>query len=893
MDVRAKRISSAWVPLAVTLFGLVLTGWGVQLELDHVRETDRQRFAVLTERLKFEIHQRVQVYRAGLLGFRGLYVASTSVRRNEFRGAVAIHDLPAEFPGAHGVGYIRAVPRAHVQEFLAETRADGAPDFQLRTKGDHDPLMVIELVEPLAHNRAAEGFDIAQEPLRREAAERAMLTGEASLTAKVTLVQALKSGPGFLYFAPIYRNGAPASTVAERRAAIAGWVFMPISAARVFRGAADITQGELDFEVFEGSEASLGGLLYDNNSHVSLARAAMAPAFSDRVLLRLSTLRIGGQLWTTVMSTTRLFHAQSRSTAWAIAVGGSAFAFLLGLLVRAQSSAVRRAQALADSMTSDLEEAQAVGRLGNWRLELATSQMQWSKQLYVLFGRDGASPAPDFAGWSAMFTEADAARHGELVARAADSGASYSAVLQTRGIENDVRFVRVEGRARSREDKVVALYGTAMDVSAEVAREESLRIAQRRAEDASRSKSEFLANMSHEIRTPMTAILGYADMLAENGAAAASRQQRIDYCDTIRRNGEHLLAIINDILDISKIEAGMLKVECVPTEVEPIVREIVSLMHAKARAKGLSLEYVRWADIPATIRTDPMRLRQILINLIGNAVKFSEVGGVVVTASLEPSDPPRLRFEVADTGIGLTEEQGATLFGAFQQADSSTTRKFGGTGLGLRISKRLAQMLGGDITFTSELRKGSVFSATIEALPLTAAQAPAALVSRERAASRRPLPSSQRPLEGVRILLAEDGKDNQRLISHHLRKAGAEVRIVDNGRLAVEALSADGTVAGALMASLPVDLILTDMQMPEMDGYLTTQVLREKGCTLPIVALTAHTMSGDAERCLAVGCDAYAAKPIDRLELIDLCRRASSGELRERPRNLERKAAGP
>jgi signal transduction histidine kinase/CheY-like chemotaxis protein len=669
---------------------------------------------------------------------------------------------------------------------------------------------------------------------------------------------------------------------------------MPISAERVFRGAADITQGELDFEVFEGKEASLAGLLYDNDSHVSLARAATSQSLPDRALLRLSTLRIGGQLWTTAMSTTRSFHAQSRSTAWAIAVGGSAFALLLGLLLRAQSSAVLRAQALADTMTSDLEEAQAVGRLGNWRVELATSQMQWSKQLYVLFGRARASAAPDFAGWSTMFTEADAARHAELVARAAESGASYSAVLQTRGIENDVQFVRVEGRARSREDTVVALYGTAMDVSAEVAREESLRIAQRRAEDASRSKSEFLANMSHEIRTPMTAILGYADLLAEEGAAAASRQQRIDYCDTIRRNGEHLLAIINDILDISKIEAGMLKVECVPTEVEPIVREIVSLMHVKAHAKGLSLEYVRRADIPATIRTDPMRLRQILINLIGNAVKFSEAGGVVVTASLEASEPPQLRFAVADTGIGLTEEQGATLFGAFQQADSSTTRKFGGTGLGLRISKRLAQMLGGDISFTSTLGKGSVFSATIETGPLTAAEAeaPAAPASRpDRAAPVRLSASGQPPLLGVRILLAEDGHDNQRLISHHLRKAGAEVRIVDNGRLAVEALSVDGTVEGPLLASLPVDLILTDMQMPEMDGYLATQVLREKGCTLPIVALTAHTMSGDAERCLAVGCDAYAAKPIDRLELIDLCRRATSGELRD-PSRLEQKA-GP
>jgi CheY-like chemotaxis protein len=259
-----------------------------------------------------------------------------------------------------------------------------------------------------------------------------------------------------------------------------------------------------------------------------------------------------------------------------------------------------------------------------------------------------------------------------------------------------------------------------------------------------------------------------------------------------------------------------------------------------------------------------------------------------------------LRFEVVDTGIGFTPEQGASLFDAFQQADSSTTRKFGGTGLGLSISKRLAEMLGGDITWRSEPGQGSAFTATISAEP---AQMPAEPLPAERPKSTLPTPlpttkppaeasveppsNAPLPLRGVRILLAEDGPDNQRLISHHLRKAGAEVRIVNNGKLAIEALSEDGTVEGRLMDSLPVDVILTDMQMPEMDGYLATQVLREKGCTLPIVALTAHTMSGDAERCLAVGCDAYAAKPVDRIELVEICKRASSGELRAQPERSE------
>lgn len=419
------------------------------------------------------------------------------------------------------------------------------------------------------------------------------------------------------------------------------------------------------------------------------------------------------------------------------------------------------------------------------------------------------------------------------------------------------------------------------DITPRIQAEEALRTAREAAEAASRAKSEFLANMSHEIRTPMTAILGYVDLLADLSDRSAAPREWLEHIDTIRRNGEHLLSLINDILDLSKIEAGRMTVEKIPTRIEQVLLDIESLMCVKARAKGLSLEFCKTTPIPETIRTDPLRLRQILVNIVGNALKFIELGGVRVRASTtgESSDNPLLRVEVEDTGIGMTPEQTARIFDAFEQADSTTTRRFGGTGLGLRISRSLAQMLGGDLSVTSEPGRGSTFTLTVQTGPLDNVPmlAPGPISRAVRAAPTLPHKTvAAEPLRGVRIFLAEDGPDNQRLIAFHLKKAGAEVRIFDNGRLALEAMTQGGSIYGPLLENPPCDFVLTDMQMPELDGYSLARMLRAKGWSRAIVALTAHAMTGDAERCFEAGCDDYATKPIDRSRLIETCLRAAT-----------------
>jgi signal transduction histidine kinase/DNA-binding LytR/AlgR family response regulator len=385
-------------------------------------------------------------------------------------------------------------------------------------------------------------------------------------------------------------------------------------------------------------------------------------------------------------------------------------------------------------------------------------------------------------------------------------------------------------------------------------REELLQ-AKRAAEHANRAKSEFLANMSHEIRTPMTSILGFSDLLL---AGVRSRDEQQECLQAIRRNGQALLELINDILDLSKIEAGRLSVKLAECSIEQVIDELLSVATVRAREKGLPLEVHYEGALPVQIRTDARRLRQILVNLTGNAIKFTDCGGVRVTVRMVQNGDgqPALQFAVSDTGIGIPRERITELFRPFVQVDSSTTRRFGGTGLGLAISQRLANSLDGDIKVQSEPGQGSTFTLTINPGSLAGVRF---LQLRHRHTS----PDAPHGLAANsgrflgRVLLADDVPDLRRLTSHILRRWNLTVDVAENGREACE------LAERSLVAGTPYDLILMDIQMPEMDGYEATRRLRQRGWQGPIVALTAHAMVGDREKCLAEGCDACLTKPVD------------------------------
>jgi PAS domain S-box-containing protein len=394
-----------------------------------------------------------------------------------------------------------------------------------------------------------------------------------------------------------------------------------------------------------------------------------------------------------------------------------------------------------------------------------------------------------------------------------------------------------------------------IDITERTQFEQALDKARREADSANRSKSEFVANMSHEIRTPMTAILGYADVLA----AHLLDEDDLHCVETIRRNGRFLLEIINDILDLSKIEAGRLEINFERIRVDSLVSDILAMMRLRAVEKGLTLEAEFTGRIPETIESDPRRVRQILINLIGNAIKFTDRGSVRLRIGFDPNES-LVSFEVTDTGIGISEELQARLFRPFTQADASVTRHYEGTGLGLAITRRLAEMLGGQVSVESRLQHGSKFRVTVASGSLQGVPLVDAQLVEETSAVAPGVPK----LAGCRVLVVDDRSEIRFLAKQLIEKSGASVEIAVDGDDALR------TIERSENRNEPFDIVLLDMQMPVKDGYTTARELRARGFNKPIIAVTAHAMQGDRQRCLEVGCNDYTPKPLEPRRLLEL-----------------------
>ena len=504
--------------------------------------------------------------------------------------------------------------------------------------------------------------------------------------------------------------------------------------------------------------------------------------------------------------------------------------------------------------------------LGTWDIDLKAGTRELSERARVILDFDGR----ERVSWKTMLGKMRRVDRVAFISeikklRALESGGDFSLEVSLRARDRSLRWVSIEGAAyvEGEAKRPHRFVGTLRDVTEAHRVRQVIEDAKTAAENANSAKSRFLANISHEIRTPLGVILGFSDLAQDPDQ---SREDQVHSLAAIRRNAEQLSRLIDDLLDLSKIEADRMVTETIRFSLYDLIEEVISSISVVARERGLQLRVDFSGALPSTICSDPLRVRQILVNLIGNAVKFTEAGYVGLTISarqeLVQGRASVLRFAIEDSGIGIAREKVEKLFEPFVQADSSTTRRYGGTGLGLMLSRRLARALGGDLVLErSAPAAGSlfVFSLPVGDFDGILMKARSSNVAKSESEAVRATPSFEKnDLDGMKILLVEDSVDNQVLIRRFLANSGARVSVASDGAEGVR-MALEGTY----------DVVLMDIQMPVRDGYQAMRELRERGYERPIVALTAHALKGERESCLEAGFSDYLTKPISRSLLVD------------------------
>lgn len=701
----------------------------------------------------FEFEKMLAANLEALRSIRSFYAASNFVDREEFR--TFVEPALSHHPSIQALEWIPRVPASQRTAHEEAAHQEGFPGYQIierQSQGTmiraalRDEYFPVYYVEPYEGNEAVLGFDLVSNPTRLAALIQSRDTGQPVATARITLVQETGNQFGFLVFSPVYRNGFPAETLADRRKNLQGFILGVYSVNGIAHHSLMMVNPSkaregMDLHVYDRSAPPEEQLLF-TKTHI-------AGGEHIRSLLRhVDTLDVGGREWeVTVASsaTARWLLWQS----WAVLGVG----FVVTSLLSAYLLAAIRRTSVVERLVADRT------------LELSRANLRLEEEAVV--------------------------------------------------------------RVRTAEE---------------------LREAREAALQASRTKSEFLASMSHEIRTPMNAIVGMAELLLDSQLTLEQQE----YVEVFQSSGSTLLDIINDILDLSKVESGQLSLEMVDFDLAEIVENTVQILAIRAHEKGIELHCQIKTDVPTSLVGDPVRLRQALTNLVGNAIKFTDKGEVTLRVENDPGAgvPGALLFSISDTGIGIPPEKLEAVFDRFTQGDSSTTREYGGTGLGLAICQRLVDLMDGRIWVESEVGKGSVFyfNARFE-IPSQTGNHTAL---------------SWEALKGLKVLIVDDNATNRLILRETLAAWGASATVAEDGYRAMSELNR------ALHKGESYRVMLLDRRMPGMDGFeVAARVQQDLGSTdMAIMMLTSDDRTEDIKRCRELGISRYLIKPVRRLDLL-------------------------
>jgi PAS domain S-box-containing protein len=874
-----------WPSLATLL---LLVGWSLSAWIYHEvysaqHELERSRLTRQADRVQADLANRMQSYIDTLRSGAGLIAAMPDFSVADWRKYALSLDLPQRYPAMWGIGVVYPVEAPRIGEHAAMMSKQSGLDFQvhpvpaasLQGRLSSDPagekLFIISMVEPRERNLQALGLDLASEQNRRRAAIASRDSGEDRITRRIVLVQDEQTRPAFLLFHPVYRSGLVPPQVESRRGAFLGWVYSPILTETFFREAIAGTDGEVEFFLFEGA-----GRPEPANLLASSADEKRTGDFEE-----VRPIELAGETFTVGVRWRP--GRQGGEGVGAVVTGASvalACTLLAGLVMSLQSFA-SRARSEADARTSEIRSANRELAANNRSLHEAQAHLirkdaELTKLALVVSHTSNAVVITDARGcieWiNESFTritgytqpECHGLKPGTLLqgpGTSPESIARFRDNLRSgQGFRIEILNYRKGGREIWLSIEIQPLYdakgtlvnfvGIESDITEERRAKAELESAREAAEAASRSKSAFLGNVSHELRTPLNVIIGSTEMVLR-GRHGPVPEAQLRVLQRVREAGGLLLGLINELLDLTQAESGRVNLKFGPVEVAGFARDMVKLVEMEASDRHLSLHLTLSHQTPL-ILADSSRLKQVLVNLLGNALKFTPSGGRVDLMVSESADPAEIRFTVRDNGPGIAVADQERVFREFERVETDVRTKAGGTGLGLPIARRLVELHGGKLTLSSEPGKGCAF---VVCLPVRVPDHGLGL-AQDRMQSAPPIPV---PTAGRLVLVAEDYPANLELITSYLESKGFRVATARNGREAFDQAS----------AILP-DIVLMDVKMPVLDGLEAIRMLRAdpKTRSLPIVALTAFAYESDAARSLSAGADEYISKPID-FELLD------------------------